>query len=447
MERTASETNFPHVGGGAKGVFLALRYVFIIAASYLLIFESQKGVIAPVQALIIAAALTSNVGLAFVPSGTLFSRWVGAAILVADTAWVSWALQTTDAGGDHVFLLYVFVLLLAAVGENLRTVVLAAFLIGFMSLYISWGAATWTPSALLRVVFLFAVALFYGHVVTRLRGERRRAERSLELARVLEVEVAERTAELNELYERSCAAGQAKSEFMASMSHEVRTPIHIVIGYADMLIDGVATTPAEVAALGRHVRGSAMSLLGLVDGVLEIGRLESGKVPVSRRPVMMVGFVEQLRAREWITPAQGVALRWDIDPSPVVVDTDPGKLEIVVANLVTNALKYTREGSITVGFRDLPELRQVELRVDDTGPGMPPEQLARIREPFHESAAPGTHQLKGIGLGLTIVFRHAALLDAEVSVHSTVGLGTSFRVTVPYGSPPQDDRGIPVLPI
>jgi len=447
MERTTSEPNFPHVGGGAKGVFLALRYVFIIAASYLLIFESQKGVIAPVQALVIAAALTSNVGLAFLPPGMLFSRWVGTAVLVADTAWVSWALRAADAGGDHVFLLYVFVLLLAAVGENLRTVVLAAFLIGFVSLYPSWGTGLWTPSALLRVVFLFAVALFYGHVAARLRSERRRAERGIELARVLETEVAQRTAELNELYERSRAAGQAKSEFMASMSHEVRTPLHIVIGYADMLIDGVATTPAEVAALGRHVRGSAMSLLGLVDGVLEIGRLESGKIPVSRRPVMMVGFVEQLRAREWLTPATGVTLRWDIDPSPVVVDTDPGKLEIVMANLVTNALKYTRHGSITVGFRDLPERRQVELRVDDTGPGMSPEQLARIREPFHESAATDTHQLKGIGLGLTIVFRHAALLDADVSVESTVDVGTSFRVTVPYGVPAEDDRGIPLLPI
>jgi signal transduction histidine kinase len=104
---------------------------------------------------------------------------------------------------------------------------------------------------------------------------------------------------------------------------------------------------------------------------------------------------------------------------------------VVVSNLVTNALKYTRAGEIAVIVRLRDDGARVDFRVEDTGPGIPGTLLARIREPFHESGCADGHKLPGVGLGLAIVYRYAVLLGAEVSVQSTVGRGTSFVVSMP----------------
>ena len=137
---------------------------------------------------------------------------------------------------------------------------------------------------------------------------------------MLEAKVAERTAELQRLYEASRAASDAKTHFLASMSHELRTPLHIIIGYADILIDG--GIPEEGATLGGRIRRAATALLHLVDSVLEIGRLESGTVCVVPRPVPVDSFVQDLARREWIAPNPGVTLRWDVPERAAVVPID-----------------------------------------------------------------------------------------------------------------------------
>jgi signal transduction histidine kinase len=428
----AADREFRHVGGGPKGLFLALRYVFVIAAAYLLVFQQRDGPVAPGVALTIAGALASNVVLSFVPSRMLFAAWVAAPLLIVDTVWIAWALHASDTVGNDFFLLYFFVVLLAAVGENPAMVVFGATLASGLSVYTGWGETSWTSPVLLRVVVIYTAALFYGHVLGRIKSERQRGDRSAEWARALEAKVAERTAELNQLCEASRAASIAKSEFIASISHELRTPLHIIIGYADMLLDGAAATPEEAVALGRHIRAAATGFLRLVDDVLEISRLDSGRVRIDRRPVPLGEFAAELRGREWISPLPGVRLRWDLDPSPVVIETDAAKLEIVLTNLVTNALKYTRQGEVTVRVRARQTVQRVDFQVDDTGPGIPEPQLVHMSEPFHESSGRGPHKLDGVGLGLAIVYRYAALLGAAVSVRSTVGRGTSFLVTVPY---------------
>jgi len=263
--------------------------------------------------------------------------------------------------------------------------------------------------------------------------------RNLLWARELETKVAERTAELERLYEKSRAASSAKSDFMASMSHELRTPLHVIIGYADMLLDHAAPTQDECDVLVGRIRRGGAELLHLVDSVLEIGRLEAGRGRIQVRPVALASFVEELRRRDWIATFAGVTVRWQIEPSSVEIQTDPGKLQIILGNLITNAIKYTREGSIVVTVRDRPEVGRVEFGVRDTGPGIPPEQLARIHEPFHESES-GAQKLEGVGLGLAIVYGYAALLGAEVSVRSVLGHGTSFRLDVPHRYSLPDDR-------
>jgi signal transduction histidine kinase len=414
-----------------KRLYLVLRYVFVAAASYLLLFHSREELVPAARALAIALALASNVMLSLLPARVLFAWWVSAPVLIADTVWAGWTLHAVGGVGEEFFLLYLVVLVLAAVSENVVVVVVGATIASGVNLYTTWGPSPLTAHVLLRAVFLFTVAVFYGHVLARIRSERRRGDRSLERSRRLEAEVAQRTAELQRLYEVSRAASEAKTDFVASVSHELRTPLHIIIGYADMLVDGAPAMGADHALLGGRIRTAAAGLLHLVDSVLEIGRLESGTLRVETRPVPARAVARDLARREWITPHAGVTLRWEIPETTAVVETDPGKLEIVLSNLVTNALKYTHAGEVLVAVDDRPGAASVAFRVADTGLGIPASRLARMREPFHESTGT-THHLGGLGLGLSIVYRYAALLDVDVGVDSAVGRGTTFVVTVPY---------------
>lgn len=258
-----AEETFRHVGGGPRGLFLLLRYVFIASASYLLIFQPTHNVVAPAQALTIALALASNVALSFLPPRLLFAWWVTAPMLAIDTLWVSWALHALGGMGGDFFLLYAIVLVLAAVGERPALVAFGAAVATAATVYEYWSSSAWTTAVLLRAVFLFTMALFYAHALARIRRERRRGDANVEWALVLEQKVAERTAELTRLYETMRDASSAKTDFLASMSHEVRTPLHIIIGYADMLVDGGArrrpTARASASASARPPPGSCIS--------------------------------------------------------------------------------------------------------------------------------------------------------------------------------------------
>ena len=190
-----------------------------------------------------------------------------------------------------------------------------------------------------------------------------------------------------------------------------------------------------------RIRKASHTLLQLVDDVLDLRRLESGKVPLEIEPVHLARFIGHFQRRERMPVAPNVALRWRIDTALPEIETDAAKVSIVLDNLVNNAIKFTREGTITISVADVLGERRVVFRVEDTGPGIPKEHLAAIFEPFHQvdgrSTGPG-----GVGLGLAIVRGYASLLGGEIGVCSEPGVGTSFEVTLPYrpGEPASDTR-------
>ena len=433
-----------HFGAGPKGLFLLLRYVFIIAAAYLIIFQC-KDEVGGTQALMIAVALASNVALSQLSPQSLFAWYVEAPVLIADTLWVSWALQSTGGVGQEFFLLYFFVLLLSATTNRLSMVLVGAVSISAANVYLLSGASWTTTPNLLRIVFFFTVALFYGHVVTEIRRERERADTGFAWARELEAKVAERTASLHKLYERSRAASAAKSDFVASMSHELRTPLNVIIGYADMLLDAAASsTPHQPEPILRRIREAAAKLLTLVNGVLDLGKLEAGRMPVTMQPVVVDRLAAELQQREHVRAAPGVGVRWDIPATLPIIETDPDKLGIVLDNLINNAIKFTAAGCVTVSFRDFPDQRAMQFEVTDTGAGIEDGQLAMIFDPFHQTET--GRGRGGVGLGLAIVKSYTELLGGVVEVHSTPGQGSSFVVRIPHRwsvPPPEDKRGEP----
>ena len=434
------ESTFKHLGGGRKGLFLLLRYLFIIAASYLLIFQGPHAQLVPMHAVMIAVALASNVALSMVAQELIFAWYVEAPVLIADTLWVSWALHSTGTGGQELFLLYFFVLFLAALGESLLMVLLGSTLVSATNVYFTAGDSLWTSPYLLRIAFFYTVALFYGHVISQIKRERQRADKGFAWAKELEAKVALRTAELSRLYNEALAASRLKSEFMANMSHELRTPLAIIMGYAEMLLDkNVVLAEEERERMTARIFEAAREQAHLVEGVLDLGKAESGRMPMDNQPVRLVRFITDLQERQRMPLHDGAVLQWQVAPNLPLVETDPAKLGVVLDNLINNAIKFTAAGSITIRVHDLPDREQVEFSVEDTGSGIDERDLRRIFDAFYQVDGSPTRAHGGVGLGLAIVRSYVSLLHGDITVRSVLGAGSTFTVTLPYRPPSPGD--------
>jgi signal transduction histidine kinase len=215
------------------------------------------------------------------------------------------------------------------------------------------------------------------------------------------------------------------------MSHELRTPLGIILGYTGLLLENSFGRVEEAQANPlRRIDHSARELLDLITAVLDMSRLEAGRLPLALRETQVSEVLHEVQAetRQLHEPAR-LTFVWEIEQPLPVLYTDPGKLKIVLKNLLGNAVKFTPSGSITVAARRAPG--GVEICVTDTGIGIPPEAQALIFEPFQQIEHPLVSRAGGTGLGLHIVKRLLNLLGGTVTVESAVGSGTTFRVWVP----------------
>ena len=247
--------------------------------------------------------------------------------------------------------------------------------------------------------------------------------------------VALENARLLEELER---ANRLKSDFVATMSHELRTPLNIIMGYNDLLLNGQfgALVPKQVDTLQRTQK-SAEGLLALINATLDLSRLEAGGVALQITEVSLQDLINEL-ARETVVIQTSARLSWvwSVAPNIPLLHTDAGKLKVVLNNLLRNAAKFTEEGTITMaaGARD----GGVEISVSDTGIGIGPEALPIIFEPFRQADSSSTSRYAGVGLGLYIARRLLQALGGTVTVESTLGCGSTFRVWVPDIRPPTD---------
>jgi len=236
--------------------------------------------------------------------------------------------------------------------------------------------------------------------------------------------------DLRNAREAAEVASRAKSTFLAHVSHEIRTPIAAILGFAQLLHRDPELTPTQAERLERILRAGD-HLTGLIDGVLEVSKIESGHVELELEsfnlPSLLSDVEAMFRAR---ATDKGLELLFQVGDIPFAVRSDPGKLRQILINLIGNAIKFTDVGSVRVEARSERSEEHVQLffTVVDTGPGIPPENLERIYERFVSSAnwsAPGT------GLGLAICKEYVDLLGGRVTVHSEVGRGSTFAVEVP----------------
>jgi signal transduction histidine kinase len=262
--------------------------------------------------------------------------------------------------------------------------------------------------------------------VTEQVRARQRVETLLDAERVAraEAEAARRGAE---------AANRAKSDFLAMMSHELRTPLNAIGGYAQLMELGLhgPVTPDQVAALDRIQRGQ-QHLLGLINAVLSYAKLEAGHVEYRAADVPADEALAEVVAL--VAPqahAEGLALTVGACAAGLAVRADAEKLRQIVLNLLSNAIKFTdRGGAVTVGCAPLDDGR-VALTVADTGRGIAADQRERVFEPFMQVDQRLTRTEEGTGLGLAISRDLARGMGGDLTVESTLGVGSTFTLTLP----------------
>jgi signal transduction histidine kinase len=389
--------------------FLLLRYTMIVATAYLLLVEHGLHV-PPIGAiLLVVLALASNVAIGAWPNRFTASAAFAPALIVADTAWMVLALIVSGRFDAEFFFVFFFVMLLAAIGERLWMIAVAAAVTCAAYLYVltaiggEW--ATWDSPSLIRLPFLFTAAVYYGYLADRARIARRRAQE----------------------------ADRIKSEFLGTISHELRTPLTVILGYVDLLLEdefGPLSTEQRPILDKVHAAGGNLHryLSRLLDVSRLVNRLQAGGEAIVCSEFNLASVFSELRYD--FLDLTGARVEW-----PAVADlpklyTDREKLVTIMRNLIENALKYSDGAPAKVGAaRDDGDT--VVLTVTDRGIGIGAEELPHIFDPFRRTAQAVATQTQGVGLGLYIVKQFTELLDGTIEVESAAAVGSTFAVRIP----------------
>jgi PAS domain S-box-containing protein len=291
-------------------------------------------------------------------------------------------------------------------------------------------------------------ALRHAHELLEARVE----QRTTELAKVnqsLRLQVSEREraeAEAQRSMQIAEQANRAKSDFLANMSHEIRTPMTAILGFTDMLL-APDLSPTERLECINTIRCEGEHLLAILNDILDLSKIESGKVEVERMPCKPAQIVTEavsfmrVRASE-----KGIKLSVTFAAQlPGMIQTDPTKFRQILLNLIGNAIKFTPAGGVQVvvsldhdNSGPAPRLR---VEVIDSGIGMNPQQLSQLFRPFTQADASTTRRFGGTGLGLAISKRLAQMLGGDIAVHSCLGHGSRFILTLESGSL----QGVPLM--
>jgi len=232
--------------------------------------------------------------------------------------------------------------------------------------------------------------------------------------------------------EQAESANRLKSDFLSIVSHELRTPLISIVGYNDLLLDGIAgkLTEDQIDAL-QKIDKNSKRLIELINSLLDISRLEAQ--PAERKEINVSNLIDEVKTETMdICEQSGLDFVWKVEPGLPSLRTDPAKLKIVIKNLISNAVKFTEKGKVVIDAHKKDG--GIEIDVADTGVGISPEALQFIFEPFRQGESPLTRRHGGAGMGLYVAKRLVKTLGGTVSVDSEIGRGSTFHVLMPAGN-------------
>ena len=255
----------------------------------------------------------------------------------------------------------------------------------------------------------------------------------------LEIKVLDRTRELQRVVIRAEEASHAKSRFLAQMSHEIRTPLNGVLGMSEALLHSdISPDSRESVDL---IKASGLNLLTILNDILDLSKIESGKMALELKSFQMGRLVsESIALMKFDADSHRVSLKLTTEEAiPEWVLGDPLRVRQILMNLLNNALKFTSRGSVTVklGFT-LPD--RFKIRVLDSGIGISPDKMVRLFQPFEQGDSSTTRKFGGTGLGLVISLQLARLMGGDITVESQEGVGSEFTLTLHLSPVPQPAR-------
>ncbi len=397
------------LAGNKARTVLLLRWVLILATCCLLLFSDPLARPRPWAAAFAMAYIASNLLLLALLPHIRSQRKLETAVVLFDAVAVSVGLALTERATTDFFLLYFLVMFLGALAERFDLVLGAALLIGGLHLYTvghSVGYGNLLESEyLLRVPFLFVVALFFGYLVENTRAAEREAQRAREHERV-------------------------KSEFLAAVTHDLKSPLALIDAVAQALLDGeCGPLGSNQAEYVRRIHASVRRAITLALNLLDASRIESGRWFLARTPVDLSAVIEDsVAVARSAADLKRIQLRCEVHSPLPTLEGDFMQLGRLLSNLIDNAIKYAPAGG-TVAVSARVSGGAVELCVEDNGQGIPPEELPTLFDRYRRAAK--TEKVEGTGLGLFLVKAIAEAHGGRVAVTSALGKGTRVSVFLP----------------
>jgi signal transduction histidine kinase len=394
-----------------KSTVILIRWPVVLISCSLILFRSGALPLAPLFYVLVGFYALSNIGLYFVAESKFHELKFNVLLIGVDTVVLTGSLLMNGRAETNFYLAYFLLIIICSIFENPRMIALVSLFAPFAYAGFFFDAADYNPASYLQLVVLLVVGLFYGHFSQLVRTQRMLAERAKQRS-------------------------QAKTELLNILSHELKTPLTVIASYTQALKGSTLgeINPDQERALAKILRQTE-NLENIVNVILESASVETGAVSVHREELVLSEFLDELQQNYegTILNSHRVKLVWDY-PSPMpMVKSDPGKLKIILLNLINNALKFTDEGEVRVSARHEPERQKMVFGVTDSGIGIAPDQLPFVFDKFWQVDSARTRTQSGIGMGLYIVKAFTELLGGNVTVSSRIEKGTQFRVELPIG--------------
>ena len=442
---------------GQYRALILLRLTLVVATGYLLLAEYGLRGFPWALALLLVLAASSNILVVVLPGRFVRSSVFSAGLILFDTLAITVALLFSGRFTAEFFYLYFLILIVAAIGESLRMIVLGAVVIGISYLVFlihrQGFAELWTVSSLVRIPFLFAVASFYGYLVDRLRREREEMQRERLLVERLQehqtvLEEANRRL-AREIDERERAedalvrandelqrVAELKTAFVSTVSHELRTPLTAIKNACSLMVRSKALADGSPEhRFLEIIERNTERQLGIINDLLDLSKIEAGKLPMDCRSCVLTSLIQGIvTSCEPLARTNEQTIELEVEPDLPSVWIEAQRIEQVLTNLLSNAFKFSPPRTAVVITAVQRRDDEVEISVRDRGSGLSEEDRDRVFEPFYQVGDAVTGKKKGTGLGLPISRDLVRAHGFELSVEPAPGGGSTFSFTVPIDS-------------